>query len=50
MKSRTIPTVIRVEPQNKKGEYTELRYLSVDYNPDLDDSFFSLTGLKNLQP
>jgi len=43
---RSLPTVLRLTPQDEPGEYTELIYESLDMHPGIDKSFFSLSRLK----
>ena len=40
------PSVMRVSPAGKPGEYTEFTYLSLELNISINDSFFSLSNLK----
>ena len=46
MGSRLLPAVMRMEPADKPGEYTELLYRSIDFGVEIDDSFFSLLQLR----
>lgn len=48
MGGRRIPTVLRVVPADKPGEYTELIYEQMRFNMDLDDAFFSLAQLRRM--
>jgi len=43
---RRRPTVMRVIPQDKPKEYTELHYRKLEFNVNLSDAFFSLSRLK----
>lgn len=43
---RDLPTVLRVEPADKEEEYTELIYENINFDIELDDSFFSLMQLR----
>jgi hypothetical protein len=43
---RLMPTVFRLEPADKEGEFTEMRYSDVDFDPELDASTFSLQALR----
>ena len=43
---RKIPAILRVTPVGKPGEFTELIYGSLDFNLDINDSFFSLSQLR----
>lgn len=40
------PAVMRVEPADKPGEYTEFVYESLEMNIQINDSFFSVSNLK----
>jgi hypothetical protein len=48
MGDRQVPTIIKVIPESKKGEYTQLTYKKIDYSVKLNDDFFSLTRIENL--
>jgi len=43
---RRIASVLRVVPQDKPGEYTELVYNEMEFDINLKDSFFSIARLK----
>lgn len=43
---RRLPTVMRLEPADKQGQYTEMRYLELDTKTPVPDSMFSLQRLK----
>ena len=43
---RKAPSVMRMLPEDKKGEHTELRYESLDFDAQIPDSFFSLGNLR----
>jgi len=43
---RRIPTLTTIIPEREAGRRTELRYLSVEFDIDLDDSMFSLSQLE----
>jgi len=43
---RDVPTTIKVLPANKPGEFTELRYKSMEQNIALDDALFSQRSLQ----
>jgi len=43
---RNLPTVLRVIPAEKEEEYTELIYENINFDIELDDSFFSLMQLR----
>lgn len=44
----TFATRVRMTPLDKPGEYTEVRYDDLDFDVDLDPSFFSVARLKAL--
>jgi hypothetical protein len=46
MDNRLFPTVLRVTPEDKPDEFTELVYEKMKFNIDLDDAFFSISRLK----
>ena len=43
---RRVPTLITVTPEREEGRRTELRYLRVEFDVDLDDRMFSLSQLE----
>lgn len=43
---RALPTVMRVTPADRPGEYTEVIYDDIAFGVDLDEAFFSLNQLK----
>lgn len=43
---RRLPAVMKVTPEDKPGEFTELVYESLDLDIPLDDSFFSISRLR----
>jgi len=43
---RTIPSVVRLVPEDRPGEYTELVYEEMEFDIDIPDSFFSLSRLR----
>lgn len=43
---RTIPSVMRLVPEDKKGEYTLMEYLDIKFDVDVPESTFSLSRLK----
>ncbi|MCK4510208.1 outer membrane lipoprotein-sorting protein [bacterium] len=43
---RLVPTVMRVIPEREEGRSTEFRYLSIEFDVDLDDGMFSLAYLE----
>jgi hypothetical protein len=46
MDGRRIPTRMVIEPVDREGHRTELRYLSMDFDADVPESTFSLTELE----
>ena len=44
---RLVPATMRVVPEDKPGEYTEVRYSELTFDVDLDESFFSLRRLRD---
>ena len=48
MDGRLIPTHLEMIPVDKKGHKTELIYSSISYNTPLQESFFTLQQMKNL--
>ena len=46
MGGRTIPTRMRLEPEDKPGEFTEVVYEDIDFAVDVPDSTFTLQSLK----
>ncbi len=48
MDNRLIPTRVVMIPMDKKNQKTELIYKQVLYNRPIDDSFFTLQKMKNL--
>jgi outer membrane lipoprotein-sorting protein len=45
--SRTVPFVMNMEPEDKPGERTTVRYQELEFDIDIDASFFSLQNLKS---
>lgn len=43
---RRLPAIMKVTPEDKPGEYTELVYESLDFEILLGDSFFSISQLR----
>jgi hypothetical protein len=43
---RRIPTRIVIEPVDREGHRTEMRYLEMDFDADVSESTFSLTALE----
>lgn len=48
MGGRMIPTILRVVPEDKPQEYTELVYEDMRFDIGLEDSFFSIAQLKKM--
>ncbi len=48
MHDRIIPTRFEMIPADKKGHKTEMIYRSILYNKPIDESFFSVQKMKNL--
>ncbi|MCA6449870.1 MAG: outer membrane lipoprotein-sorting protein [Chitinophagaceae bacterium] len=46
MDGRLIPTRVEMIPADKKGHKTEIIYLSVQFNRNIDDNFFSIERIK----
>jgi len=44
---RLVPAAMRVVPEDKPGEYTEVRYSELVFDVDLDEGFFSLRRLRD---
>lgn len=49
MGGRMIPTRVEMIPMDKKGHRTEIIYRSLTFDKPIDDNFFTLQQLKNLQ-
>ena len=47
MGSRLVPTVMTMEPADKPGETTVIRYDELDFDVDLEEDFFSLRNLRS---
>ncbi len=43
---RRVPATMRVVPQDKPGEYTEILYKDLQFNPHLSEDVFSLRALR----
>lgn len=43
---RVVPSVLRMEPEDEPGEFTEIRYEELEFNLEIDDSRFSLAALR----
>lgn len=48
MGGRMIPAVMKMVPADKPGEYTKLIYEEIQYDIDIEDSFFSLMQLRRI--
>jgi len=46
MSGRTFPTVMRVEPADAPGEFTQIQYEQMEFDIELPDRTFSLQALK----
>ncbi|MCB9665132.1 MAG: outer membrane lipoprotein-sorting protein [Alphaproteobacteria bacterium] len=46
MDGRTVPRVMRLTPADKPGEFTEMRYVELDFGADIPTSTFTLQALK----
>ena len=46
---RTVPSVIEIYPEDKPGEHTTVRYQELDFDIEIDRSFFSLQNIKRLR-
>ena len=46
MGSRLVPTVMTIQPADKPGESTVIRYHELDFDVDLDEDFLSLRNLR----
>ncbi len=46
MGGRLFPTVLKVTPEDKPGEYTKLIYEKMEFDLELQESFFSIAQLK----
>ena len=44
---RLVPAAMRVVPEDKPGEFTEVRYSELEFDVDLDEGFFSLRRLRD---
>ena len=44
---RLVPATMRVVPEDKAGEFTEVRYSELEFDIDLDEEFFSLRRLRD---
>ena len=46
---RTVPFAMEMQPEDKPGERTTVRYQELEFDIDIDRSFFSLQNLKRLR-
>jgi hypothetical protein len=46
IEGRQVPTVMRIEPADDPGEFTELRYQSIDFDADIPPGTFSRQALE----
>jgi len=44
---RLVPATMRVVPEDKPGEFTEVRYSELEFDIELDEEFFSLRRLRD---
>jgi outer membrane lipoprotein-sorting protein len=49
MDNRLIPTRFEIIPTDKKGQKTEMQYLSIKYNIEIDDRFFTTESMKKIE-
>lgn len=45
--NRTIPATMELVPQNKEGQKTVIRYLTIEFNRKIDTEVFSLRNLRS---
>ncbi|MBT3221785.1 MAG: outer membrane lipoprotein-sorting protein [Proteobacteria bacterium] len=43
---RQVPALMRLIPENKPGEFTEVRYVELEFDVEMDDSTFTLQSLR----
>jgi hypothetical protein len=43
---RHVPMTMRIEPEDKPGEFTEITYQKIKFDVPIDDDFFSIQNLK----
>ena len=48
MDGRQLPSRMRMTPQDKEGHYTEMIYHSIDFDIDIDDSYFTTQNMKRI--
>ncbi len=46
MDGRMVPGVMRLVPSDKEGEFTEIRYVEIDFDADIDPSMFTTQALR----
>lgn len=46
---RLVPAAMRVVPEDKPGEFTEVRYSDLEFDVGLDEEFFSLRRLRDVR-
>jgi hypothetical protein len=46
---RLVPASMRVVPEDKPDEYTEVRYSELEFDVDLERDFFSLRRLRDVR-
>ncbi len=46
---RTLPTRMRMIPQDEEGHYTEMVYKDMEFNIDIEDSFFTTQNMKRIR-
>jgi hypothetical protein len=46
---RLVPAAMRVVPEDKPGEHTEVRYADLEFDVDLSEEFFSLRRLRDVR-
>jgi len=49
MDDRELPSVLEVYPANDPGNLTQITYLSIDFNVNIEPSFFSVQNMRGLQ-
>ncbi len=47
MGGRRVPTLMNMRPEDKPGERTTVRYSEIQFDIDIDQSFFSLRALRS---
>jgi hypothetical protein len=46
MDGRLIPTRMRMSPEDKPGEFTEMKYEELEFDLEIDEGVFSLKSLR----